>query len=79
LSGGENARAGLAVALANDPKVLLTDEPTGELDRDSSERVMHLLREHADAGGAVVIVTHNPAVAASADRIVRLADGRVAA
>jgi ABC-type lipoprotein export system ATPase subunit len=40
---------------------------------------MHLLREHADAGGAVVIVTHNPAVAASADRIVRLADGRVAA
>jgi putative ABC transport system ATP-binding protein len=79
LSGGENARAGLAVALANDPKVLLTDEPTGELDRDSSERVMHLLREHADAGGAVVIVTHNPVVAASADRIVRLADGRVAA
>jgi ABC-type lipoprotein export system ATPase subunit len=40
---------------------------------------MHLLREHADAGGAVVIVTHNPVVAASADRIVRLADGRVAA
>jgi putative ABC transport system ATP-binding protein len=79
LSGGETARAGLAVALANDPKVLLTDEPTGELDRDSSQRVMQLLREHTDAGGAVVVVTHNPVVAASADRIVRLADGRVAA
>jgi putative ABC transport system ATP-binding protein len=79
LSGGENARAGLAVALANDPKLLLTDEPTGELDGESSERVMQLLREHAQAGGAVVIVTHNPAVAASADRIVRLEDGRVAA
>jgi putative ABC transport system ATP-binding protein len=79
LSGGENARAGLAVALANDPRLLLTDEPTGELDGESSQRVMQLLREHAEAGGAVVIVTHNPAVAASADRIVRLEDGRVAA
>jgi putative ABC transport system ATP-binding protein len=79
LSGGENARAGLAVALANNPKLLLTDEPTGELDGESSQRVMQLLREHAEEGGAVVIVTHNPAVAASADRIVRLEDGRVAA
>jgi putative ABC transport system ATP-binding protein len=79
LSGGENARAGLAVALANAPKLLLTDEPTGELDGESSERMMQLLREHAESGGAVVIVTHNPVVAASADRVVRLEDGRVVA
>jgi putative ABC transport system ATP-binding protein len=79
LSGGENARAGLAVALANDPRVLLTDEPTGELDAATSEQVMALLREHARDGGAVVVVTHNPAIAAAADRIVRLVDGQVAA
>jgi putative ABC transport system ATP-binding protein len=79
LSGGENARAGLAVALANEPRVLLTDEPTGELDAGTSEQVMTLLREHARSGGAVVVVTHNPSIAAAADRIVRLVDGQVAA
>jgi putative ABC transport system ATP-binding protein len=79
LSGGENARAGLAVALANDPRLLLTDEPTGELDGATSEQMIDLLKEHARQGGAVVVVTHNPAVAAVADRVVRLVDGRVAA
>ena len=79
LSGGESARAGLAVALANDPAVLLTDEPTGELDAGTAHQVMALLRAHADRGSAVVLVTHNPDVAASADRVVRLVDGRVAA
>jgi len=77
LSGGELARAGLAVALANDPPVLLADEPTGELDGVTTERVLGLLRERARAGGAVVVVTHNPAVAEAADRRVELADGRV--
>lgn len=76
LSGGENARAGLAVALANDPPLLLTDEPTGEIDQESSAHVMELLRGRASAGGAVVVVTHNPAVAAAADRVVSLVDGR---
>lgn len=75
LSGGELARAGLAVALSNDPRVLLADEPTGELDDVTAERVLGLLRERADAGHAVLIVTHDPAVAAAADREIRLRDG----
>ena len=78
LSGGELARAGLAVALANAPVVLLADEPTGELDSVSAEAVMGLLREIAEDGAAVVLVTHTPDVAAAADREVRLRDGRIA-
>jgi putative ABC transport system ATP-binding protein len=77
LSGGELARAGLAVALANDPPVLLADEPTGELDEVTADRVLTLLRDRANAGAAVLIVTHNPAVAAAADREIRLRDGRI--
>ncbi len=79
LSGGENARAGLAVAMANDPPVLLTDEPTGEVDHDTSAQLLVLLRQRANDGAAVVVVTHNPVVAAAADRVVRLVDGQVAA
>ena len=75
LSGGEAARAGLAVALANDPAVLLADEPTGELDDVTEERVLSLLRSAADAGAGVVLVTHSPAVADSADTVIRLLDG----
>jgi putative ABC transport system ATP-binding protein len=78
LSGGESARAGLAVALANQPTVLLADEPTGEVDQVTAERVLHLLRATARGGAAVVVVTHAEAVAAAADRTVALADGRVA-
>ncbi len=77
LSGGELARAGLAVALANDPPVVLADEPTGELDTVTAERILRLLRDRADAGAAVLIVTHNAQVAASADREIRLRDGRI--
>ena len=77
LSGGETARAGLAVALANNPAVLLADEPTGELDEVTSVRILQLLRAHAEEGAAVVIVTHNPLVAAGADREIRLVDGQV--
>jgi putative ABC transport system ATP-binding protein len=79
LSGGEAARAGLAVALANDPVVVLADEPTGELDAVNADRVASLLRERARAGVAVVVVTHNPAVAAAADRTIELFDGQVVA
>jgi putative ABC transport system ATP-binding protein len=77
LSGGELARAGLAVALANNPPVVLADEPTGELDEVTAARVLDLLRESADAGAAVVLVTHAPAVAAAADREIRMRDGKV--
>jgi len=79
LSGGEAARAGLAVALANDPTVLLADEPTGELDTTTAGDVVALLAEHAAAGRAVVVVTHSDAVAQKAHRIVRLRDGEVEA
>jgi putative ABC transport system ATP-binding protein len=77
LSGGELARAGLAVALANDPPVILADEPTGELDDVTAARVLDLLRELATAGAGVLMVTHNAEVAAAADHEIRLLDGRV--
>jgi putative ABC transport system ATP-binding protein len=77
LSGGEGARAGLAVAMANAPSVLLADEPTGELDGPAQTRVLELLRTRAEGGTAVVVVTHNQSVAAAADRQVRLLDGQV--
>jgi len=79
LSGGELARAGLAVALANDPKVLLADEPTGELDAATAERVLELLHGRAAEGAAVLVVTHSPEVAATCHREIRLRDGRAVA
>ncbi len=77
LSGGELARAGLAVALANDPPVVLADEPTGELDGGTAERMLGLLRERAEAGAAVVVVTHDRSVAEAADRELHMADGHL--
>jgi len=77
LSGGEAARAGLAVALANDPEILLADEPTGEVDRANEERVLELLRRRVDAGRAVVVATHSTRVAEASQRIVRIVDGRI--
>jgi putative ABC transport system ATP-binding protein len=77
LSGGETARAGLAVALANDPRVLLADEPTGELDTTTAARVVNQMRDAAERGAAVVTVTHNDALASLADRVIELRDGVV--
>jgi putative ABC transport system ATP-binding protein len=77
LSGGELARAGLAVALANRPDVILADEPTGELDETTAGRVLAMLRERADAGAAVLVVSHDEAVTAMADREIHLRDGQV--
>jgi putative ABC transport system ATP-binding protein len=79
LSGGELARAGLAVALANDPVLILADEPTGELDEATAGRVLALLHARADSGAAVVVVTHDPDLAARTQREIRLRDGRVQA
>jgi putative ABC transport system ATP-binding protein len=79
LSGGELARAGLAVALANDPVVLLADEPTGELDSLTAAEVTDLLSERAAAGTAVLIATHSRELASAAARVVPLRDGRVEA
>ncbi|GAB3857350.1 ABC transporter ATP-binding protein [Nocardioides maradonensis] len=78
LSGGERARAALAVAMANKPRVLLADEPTGELDQATEERLLRLLRGQADAGCAVLVASHSAAVAATADRNLRLSEGRLA-
>jgi len=77
LSGGEAARAGLAVALANDPPLLLADEPTGEVDEANEQLILELLRGRAESGRAVVIVTHSTRAALEADRIVHLNDGRI--
>ncbi|MCU1399469.1 MAG: transporter ATP-binding protein [Acidimicrobiales bacterium] len=77
LSGGEAARAGLAVSLANEPDLILADEPTGELDDITSHRIITLLRARAAAGASVLIVTHNPHVAAEADREITLEHGRI--
>lgn len=78
LSGGEAARAGLAVALAVAPPVLLADEPTGEVDAETEARILALLRRHSEAGGATLVVTHSVALAAHADRIIELRDGSIA-
>lgn len=77
LSGGELARAGIALALVNDPAILLADEPTGEVDADTEQRLLALLAARARQGGAALIVTHSPAVAAAADRTLHLIDGRL--
>ena len=77
LSGGEAARAALAVALSTEPKVLLADEPTGEVDAETEKQIQDLLEARRKDGGATLIATHSDALAAHADRIVRLLDGRV--
>lgn len=78
LSGGELARAGLAVALAARPRVLLADEPTGEVDAATEGFILDFLHEQRQAGTAILVATHSQALADRADRIVRLQDGRVA-
>jgi putative ABC transport system ATP-binding protein len=77
LSGGEAARAGLAVAIAAAPAVLLADEPTGEVDAETEASILRLIEDRRDAGGAVLIATHSPVLAVHADRVVHLLDGRI--
>ena len=77
LSGGEQQRAAIAVALANEPKVLLADEPTGELDTATAGEVFAALRTaNAELGVTVLIVTHDPAVSAQVRRVIAIRDGR---
>ncbi len=77
LSGGEAARAGLAVALAAAPSVLLADEPTGEVDAATEARILRIFESRRQSGQATLIVTHSAALAARADRIIHLEDGRI--
>ena len=79
LSGGELARASLAVALVNDPVVLLADEPTGELDEATEARLLTLVRTRAGQGCAILIASHSPAVRRAGDRALLLEDGRLVA
>ncbi|SDS22569.1 ABC transporter ATP-binding protein [Actinoplanes derwentensis] len=79
LSGGQQQRVALARALASRPEVVFADEPTGNLDSRSGAEVLNLLRDSArDLGQTIVMVTHDPGAAAYADRVVLLADGRLA-
>ncbi len=77
LSGGERQRVAIARALANDPPVLLADEPTGNLDKKTGREVLSLLRDLHGAGQTIVMVTHDPEVAGAADRVLRLDDGKI--
>ena len=77
LSGGEQQRVAIARALVGGRQILLADEPTGALDSITGESVMRLLRAHCDNGGTAILVTHDAAHAAWADRVVFLRDGRM--
>ena len=79
LSGGEQQRVAIARALVNDPQVLLADEPTGNLDTESARDVMALLQRLHAGGQTIILVTHDPRIAAQADRVLRMRDGRIAA
>jgi putative ABC transport system ATP-binding protein len=78
LSGGEQQRVALARALANEPSLLLADEPTGNLDSSNTRDVLRLLRRTHQAGQAILLVTHDARVASLADRVINLFDGMVA-
>ena len=77
LSGGERARAGLAVALAANPPLLLADEPTAEVDADTERRILALLDERRSIGAAALIATHSTSVTTWANRVLVIEDGRI--
>jgi lipoprotein-releasing system ATP-binding protein len=77
LSGGQRQRVAIARALSNRPEIIIADEPTGALDTASTEQVFSILRDIADNGRTVVVVTHDPQLAARADRRVHIVDGKI--
>ena len=80
LSGGEKQRVAIAAALANDPPIILADEPTGELDTQTSKQIVDFIKQiRADLGKTIIMVTHDTNVARQTDRIFRIEDGRIKA
>lgn len=79
LSGGENQRVAIARSLINDPDIILADEPTGNLDSVSGNEVIEVLKQLHKEGKTVAVITHDPAVAASCGRIIRIMDGKIQA
>jgi putative ABC transport system ATP-binding protein len=77
LSGGQRQRVAIARAIVNDPSVLLADEPTGHLDSQAGGDILEIFNNLHKAGNTVIIVTHDPAVAARADRIIKIKDGKI--
>ena len=78
LSGGERQRVALARAFANDPEVIIADEPTGNLDSITGKRIMEILTEyHSEKGGTMVVVTHDPKIADYAEETVQIKDGQI--
>jgi ABC-type lipoprotein export system ATPase subunit len=79
LSGGQQQRVAIARALVNEPDLILADEPTGNLDAESAREIVEIFHTLSDAGRTIVIVTHDPAVAAQARRVIRIERGRIVA
>jgi len=79
LSGGQQQRVAIARALANEPAILLADEPTANLDTESAHQIVDIFRELNEKGQTIVMVTHEPELGEKADRIIRIKDGKVVA
>ena len=77
LSGGQKQRVAIARAMVNSPKILLADEPTGALDSKSGEQIMELFEKLNEEGVTIVMITHDPKIAANARRTVRIIDGEI--
>ena len=77
LSGGQKQRTAIARAMANDPSIILADEPTGALDSATTQEIMNVFRELNEQGKTIIIVTHDPAVAEACSRVIQIEDGRI--